>query len=212
MEKTQPHNQEMERRFFASEIRKAERADNDETPVQIEGYAALYNSPTEIGGWFREVILPGAFDKVMDDDVRALFNHDANLILGRTKSGTLKIWTDDRGLKFQYTSPDRSYAKDLEDSIDKGDVDQCSFAFQVDEVRWVEKEGEMDTREIVSFKKLYDVSPVTYPAYADTSVAKRSYDSYITEKAKKVEVRDADKVNTGLTLAQAQLNINKNLF
>ena len=111
-------NQELERRFFVSNLTIEKREEGDEyKPSVIEGYAALFNSRTVIGNWFEEEILPGAFDDVLNDDVRCLKNHDPNLVLARTKSGTLKLWVDEKGLKYRYTTPNRSFAKDLEDEI-----------------------------------------------------------------------------------------------
>ena len=200
-----------ERRFFESEVRAVAPANNDteenmpEVSV-IEGYAAKFNSVTNIGGYWEEEILPGAFDDVLGDDVRCLFNHNPNYILARSidGKGTLTLSIDEIGLKYSYESPDRSYAEDLRDAIAKGDVSQSSFAFSVAEQKWIygdPMKGTVDKRQIVKFAKLYDVSPVTYPAYADTEVAQRSLDNFKNENQ-----------NKGLSLAEAQLSINKNLI
>lgn len=166
-----------ERRFVATSVSYEKREDG-ESGV-IEGYAALYNKRADLG-WFHEEILPGAFDNVLNDDVRCLFNHDPSLILARSTNGkgTLSISTDEKGLKFRYETPNISYAKDLEESINRGDVSQCSFGFQTEEVIWIEREGEPELRQIKKFSRLYDVSPVTYPAYEDTTVAKRSLEAF----------------------------------
>jgi len=168
-----------ERRFFMAPVTIEKREDTDESkPAIIEGHAALYNQRTDLG-WFEEEILPGAFDDVINDDVRCLFNHNPNYVLARSKGGqgTLTLTLDTEGLKYRYETPDRSYAKDLADAIDKGDVSQSSFAFRAKETIWVERsDQEKDLRQIKKVEMLYDVSPVTYPAYADTSVAKRSFD------------------------------------
>jgi len=153
------------------------RAD-DEPPV-IEGYAAVFNEETVIGDWFREVIRPGAFKRAISEkqDVRALWNHDANYVLGRTKSGTLKLSEDKRGLKIQIDPPDTQSARDLVESIRRGDVDQMSFAFIASEEKWPKNskadEDKLPLRELIDLD-LYDVSPVTYPAYEATSVGVRS--------------------------------------
>ena len=205
-----------ERRYFASEVRATKKDDTTDTNSVIEGYAAKFNSETVIGNYwqYREVILPGAFDDVLKDDIRALFNHDPNQILARSINGkgTLEVFVDDIGLKYRYTTPDRSYAKDLQDAIDAGDVSQSSFAFKIREQRWIEKEGDMELREIVAFEKLYDVSPVTYPAYADTEVAKRSLDA-VHEKNPKEENNAAPEARNEkeMSALEAQLFINQNL-
>jgi len=208
-----------ERRFFTSEVRAVVPDDaNDNTGSVIEGYAAKFNSETEIGYYykFREKILPGAFDDVLNDDVRCLFNHNPNFCLARSNNGqgTLTLSVDSIGLKYSYKTPNRQYAKDLEDAIATGDISQSSFAFDIAEETWTEIDGEIATRDIVKFKRLYDVAPVTYPAYADTEVAKRSLDAF-KEKNKNIDVTDEIEVrgsnNKELDAFDAQIIINSNL-
>jgi len=108
------------------------RAESSGDVLQLSGYAAKYNSKsTDLGG-FREQIAPGAFDKALREnaDVRALKNHDANYVLGRTKSGTLRLSTDSVGLRFTVDLPPTQYAMDLHTAVKRGDMDQCSFAFK----------------------------------------------------------------------------------
>jgi HK97 family phage prohead protease len=144
----------------------------------LSGYAALYGSVTEIAGLFREQIAPGAFAEAAGrDDVRALFNHDANFVLGRTTSGTLKLTDDNKGLRYDVDPPDTTWARDLMVSVKRGDVSQSSFAFEVTEDEWeYGKRGEMPLRTIRKVR-LYDVSPVTYPAYESTTVSARSLEA-----------------------------------
>jgi HK97 family phage prohead protease len=204
-----------ERRFFASEVRMEKREEDSSLGV-IEGYAAKFNSETTIGVFwqFREKILPGAFDEVLQDDIRALFNHDPNQILARSNKGqgTLTLSVDDIGLKYSFVTPDRSYARDLQDAIEKGDVSQSSFGFKIKEQRWIEREGELELREIVKFEKLFDVSPVTYPAYTDTEVAKRSLDSEKEIRNQNVNQPEEVRGNNdkGLSPFEAQIIINLN--
>jgi len=143
--------------------------------ARLSGYAAMFDSPTEIAGLFREVVARGAFSKaVLGDDVRALFNHDANFVLGRTTSKTLTLTEDANGLRYDVDPPDTQWARDLMVSVQRGDVSQSSFAFEVLDDEWVYgTRGEMPTRTIKSVR-LYDVSPVTYPAYESTTVSARS--------------------------------------
>ncbi len=123
---------QIERRTFGNvEMRAAGEA------RKIEGYAAVFNSPADIGGMFRELVAPGAFAKaIARDDVRGLINHDDNLVLGRNKAGTLRLAEDSTGLQFEIDPPDTQYARDLLVSLERGDVSQMSFAFQPEEELW----------------------------------------------------------------------------
>jgi HK97 family phage prohead protease len=163
----------IERRYYKGELRVSEDTDSP----KITGYAALYNSLSEDLGGFREVILPGAFDEVISDDVRALWNHDDSVVLGRTKSKTLRLWTDNIGLAYEITPPDTQSARDVVTLIKRGDIDGSSFGFLIGKDKWEERSGKA-VRVISSFSKLYDVSPVTYPAYTDTQVALRSLETF----------------------------------
>lgn len=143
---------------------------------RLSGYAALYGVEATIGGFFREVIEPGAFRAALarKDDVRALFNHDPNLILGRTAAGTVTLSEDERGLRYDIDLPDTQFGRDLWTLVGRGDVSQSSFAFSVDTEDWpTVRSGELPLR-VVRDLTLYDVSAVTYPAYSETTVAARS--------------------------------------
>ena len=142
-------------------------ADGDE--MILEGYASVFNSETDLGA-FREVIKPGAFDGVMDNDVRALINHDPNLVLGRTTNGTLELSVDERGLKYKVKLGNQTFARDFYESVKRGDISQSSFAFTIDEQSWNE---ERTVRSIDKVRTLLDVSPVTYPAYSAATVQAR---------------------------------------
>lgn len=130
----------------------------------IRGYAAVYNSDSEWMGGFYEQIATGAFDDVLDNDTRAYFNHDENLLLGRVSSGTLRLGTDARGLYYEVDLPNTSYANDLVELMKRGDVNQSSFAFLIDSDRWEERDGKT-YRIIEKVSRLLDVSPVAQPAY-----------------------------------------------
>ncbi len=148
----------------------------------IVGYAAKFNSKTELYRGLFEIIEPGAFDEVLEQDVRALFNHDPNLVLGRTKSGTLRLSVDETGLRYEITPPDTQIAKDLLESISRGDVSQSSFGFKVKTDTFEEHKDGTFTRSIRKVDTLFDISPVTYPAYEDTAVALRSKADYQKKK------------------------------
>jgi uncharacterized protein len=161
-----------ERRFLNVELR----AGKDSRTV--EGYAAVFNSDSENLGWFIERIAPGAFDDVLDNDAVALFNHDPNLILARNKVN-MKLSVDERGLKYSFDAPNTTAGNDLIENLRIGNVRTSSFAFSVEKESWTysEDRSKPDIRTIEKVDRLYDVSPVTYPAYPDTSVAQRSFDA-----------------------------------
>jgi HK97 family phage prohead protease len=178
-------NPNAERRFFVDSLAVAElRASGDVPSGQlVEGLGIVYNSLSENfapyweGGYY-ELIEPGAAAGLLDDeDIMILFNHDPSLVLARNKNtGTLT--ETDKGVKYSYASPDTSVAKDLLVNIGLKNVRKSSFAFKVKEQREEKISypglGVINLRRIISFEKLYDFSPVTYPAYADSEVGKRS--------------------------------------
>jgi HK97 family phage prohead protease len=166
-----------ERRTFTGTVHTRE--DGEGMPKEIGGIAAVINSATDLG-YFEEVILPGAFDNALskDYDIRCLFNHEAELILGRTKANTCKVFVNGDG-NLEYTwVPDYENPTHMSvvRSIMRGDITQSSFAFTIKEQTWSESEkyGSMGKRTIKVIEDLYDVSPVTYPAYADTEADARS--------------------------------------
>lgn len=145
----------------------------------LVGYAAKYDVWSEDLGGFRERIQPGAFDKAMAEghDVRALVNHDSNIVLGRTTAGTLRLSTDETGLRMEVDLPETQAARDLAVSVERGDIDQMSFGFMIGPggSSW-DLEATPAERTITEVAELLDVSVVTYPAYPQTEVALRALD------------------------------------
>lgn len=142
--------------------------------LAIEGYFAVFDSNYEIAPGMSESIAPGAFDKTLSGDIRALINHDTTLVLGRTKANTLQLRTDSHGLWGHIDiNPNDSDAMNLYNRVQRGDVDQCSFGFDIisqetdfredGSIHWTIKEVE-----------LYEVSPCTFPAYEETNIAARA--------------------------------------
>ncbi|MFP1871917.1 HK97 family phage prohead protease [Lonsdalea quercina] len=163
-----------ETRCYTGEVRAEQQGD---APAHILGYGSVFNSRSEPLWGFREVIKPGAFDDVLTDDVRGLFNHDPNFILGRSAAGTLSLSVDERGLRYDITAPETQTIRDLVlEPMRRGDVNQSSFAFRVarDGEHWYEDEEGVVIREISRFSRLFDVSPVTYPAYQEADSGVRS--------------------------------------
>jgi len=188
-----------ERRAVAIEIR-MDGTGEGETPM-MRGHAAVFDSASVLlCGCFREVIKPGAFsDALKSSDVRALFNHDPNLILGRTSAGTLRVAEDATGLAIEIDPPETTYSRDLQVSMKRGDVKEMSFGFTVaeDGEEWTrDPDGSGNwTRTITKFDRLWDVSPVTFPAYAETDCAMRSL-----EKIQAAEVPTVDNSNVRMKI------------
>jgi HK97 family phage prohead protease len=181
------HDMDIERRDWAVE------ADDDlvvetraDGRMAIVGYAAVYNRLSLDLGGFREEVLPGAFDRILNrqrgkHDVVALFNHDSNIVLGRTSSGTLELSSDDKGLRYVVTPP--ATRADVMELIQRRDVRGSSFAFTVDPSAEKFRTGDdgKAVRQITEVSGLYDVGPVLVPAYPATSasVAMRSYERWL---------------------------------
>lgn len=156
------------------------RVDSEDDKPKMYGHAAMFNSLSGDLGGFREQIAPGAFAKSLDSaDIRALFNHDSNIVLGRNKSGTLRLSEDATGLAIEIDPPDTQAARDLIVSMKRGDINQMSFGFRTRKDAWNEVNGEW-IRTLLEVE-LFDVSPVTYPAYLSTDIAVRSMQEAIKQ-------------------------------
>ena len=168
----------MNKELRAGESAKTESTENT---VKVSGYAAVFNSETNIGGWYREQIAPGAFaDAVKSDDVRFLVNH-SGLPLARTKSGTLTLREDDHGFfieaELDLNDPD---VKSIESKMKRGDLDEMSFAFSPEVEKW-DDSGDVPLRTLEKVN-LFDVAIVTYPAYGDTEIGLRSLENFKNEQ------------------------------
>lgn len=174
------------------------RVSNDESP-KITGHAAVFDKWSDDLGGFREIIRSGAFKKTLKEaDIRALFNHDPNYVLGRNKADTLRLEEDDKGLAIEIDPPDTQWARDLTTSIERGDINQMSFGFRTVKDQWTTpKEGKENQRELLEVE-LFDVSPVTFPAYPQTDVSIRSVDMnelqrIILKRERNIPFTDEDK-------------------
>lgn len=176
---------EIERRTVMGDVEirmDSEQAEGESRTVF--GYAALFDVETMLWEGYYEVIARGAFDNVLEDDVRALFNHDNNLILARTGT-TLEIGVDDKGLWYRFEAPNTTAGNDLVENIRLGNVTQSSYGFKSKENSYNEELREgvyVEIRTILEIKKLFDVSPVTYPAYETTEVSLRSLQEFRDSK------------------------------
>lgn len=160
----------------------------DDGKPLIVGYGAVFYDPSNPGteydlrsswGGFVERIMPGAFDQaIRNDDVRALFNHDVNEILGRSGAGTLRLSVDKVGLRYEIDPPDTAAAEKVVKALERGDITGSSFSFNVDEQTWRdvknETTGDLTTIRELTKVSLFDLGPVTFPAYEATSAGMRS--------------------------------------
>jgi len=144
---------------------------------RVEGYAAVFNSETNIGERFAEVIAPGAFEGRLADNVVAALNHNTGQPLAKVGAG-LSLSVDSRGLKYGFDVPDTSTGRDLVELMRRGIVSGSSFAFTVESDNWERRENGLDLRTIEKVGRLIDVSAVTTGAYSEASVALRSQDDF----------------------------------
>lgn len=191
----------MERRGIPVEFRVKQ--EEDKPPI-LEGYGAVFDKLSEELWGFREKIAKGAFrETIKTDDIRFLFNHNADHVLGRNTAGTLQLNEDENGLRFEVQLPDTQFARDLAISVERGDIDQCSFGFFTEKDSWdrTDEDSTIRTLEQVS---LFDVSLVTYPAYTDTSASVRTMkDTYEEHMA---ELRDK-KEKTSISVLKRKLDL-----
>ena len=170
----------------------------------VEGYASVFNSMSEDLGGFREIILPGAFSNVLDNDVRALYNHDSNYLLARTTSGTLELKEDDKGLYYRFEMPNTSYGNDMLELFRRGDLSQSSFGFTVEKDSWRMEEGQ-HVRYIERVGSLFDVSPVVFPAYSQASSGLRSAEPKGEGEAEEARETPTEELNYNLYNALIKL-------
>lgn len=157
------------------------RAANDD--LFIEGYFSVFNSEYPLWEGASEIVKPGAFTSSVSGDVRALINHDSSLVLGRTKAGTLTLRQDERGLWGSIRiNRDDVDAMNLYARVQRGDVDQCSFGFDIKRETFVDLGDGKCRWEIEEVDPLYEVSVCTFPAYTETSVSARKQDLAEIEK------------------------------
>lgn len=174
---------QIERRYVALEIRESD-GDGPKKP-KLTGYAAVFNKRSEEMWGFEERIASGAFKKTLQEaDVRALWNHDSNIVLGRTKSGTLSLAEDEKGLAVEIEPPDNQTIRDLVlDPIRRGDVDQMSFGFRTIRDQWEEIDDVL-VRTLLEVR-LYEVSPCAIPAYPQTSISARAQERVTEFRSKR---------------------------
>jgi len=204
------NKENMEKRIYTIETRVKEDENNKEI---VEGYGSIFNSRSENLGGFYEYISPTAItqETIDNSDVRALINHDESLILARQSAGTLNLSVDEKGLRYSFDLPETTYGKDLGINMKNGNISQSSFAFTIAENgdEWTTDEAGNDIRTITKIDRLYDVSPVSFPAYsqseADLVVAKRGLACYKETQRKEDEEKDL----VARSLAQLKIELIK---
>ncbi len=177
-ERTQANSNKVEVRLFPVNGIEVRAADGDGAGAAISGYAAVFDELSVVmrDWWaeFRERIDPGAFAaSIANDDVRALWNHNPDFPIGRRKNDSLRLWEDDHGLGFEIKPPTTQLAADFVETIRSGYVDSMSFGFSVLDEEWDEDELGQSIRTLKKIK-LYEVSPVTFPAYPQTEAQVRA--------------------------------------
>jgi uncharacterized protein len=172
----------LEKRIFEGEL-ELRSSKSGKGPGQIVGYAAKYNKLSQDLGGFVEKIAPGFFDDVMRQDTCCLRNHGDDNLLGRTDSGTLELELDDVGLRYSCDLPDTSTGRDTAILVGRRDMKGSSFQFSIamdgDTWNW---DGPKPLRTLTKCGRLYDVSPVTNPAYLDTDVDMRSFQAELEKR------------------------------
>jgi HK97 family phage prohead protease len=174
-------------RSITSELKTRNTDDNEKT---IDGYFVVYNNETELWKGAKEEVNGEAFNNTLDNDIRALINHDTSLVLGRNKSGTLDLKSDSYGLwgSVKVNEKDQD-AVNLYERVKRGDVNQCSFGFNIRDEEFIENQ-DGTIKWIIKDVDLHEVSVCTFPAYEDTSIQARHKD-YNNIKERKLESRKA---------------------
>lgn len=188
-------NSQWENKSAASIERRTYDLDNleivtrEDEPEKIVGHAAVFNSISG-NGWFREQVAPGAFkESIKNDDIRALFNHDKNYVLGRNKSGTLELREDKQGLLTTIVPPESGIVRDLVlDPIRRKDITGMSIGFEIITEERTKGEGNEPDLFTIKEAKLWDVSPVTFPFYEQTDVSLRSRETWRQEQRQRPNI------------------------
>ena len=203
---------EPEIRIFQHQVEVREAGEGTQSR-RIEGIAARVNSMSQVlGGWFREIIEPGAFDGADMSDVVALKNHNVDMILARTLNKTLDISVDKEGnLVYGFDAPATTTGNDTLEEVSSGLIQHSSFAFIVDDYRWETDESGNDVRRILRFKKIFDVSPVVNPAYLETESTARNMEIMMRSLEDYRKTLHPDSF-AARNLMELELKIKKNRF
>ena len=203
---------ELERRFYTFETNAEKR---DDGTAQISGRPIVYNSPTDIGGMFQEIIMPGALDGADLRDVPLLVNHNDRMIpVARSRrnngNSTMQLMPDAEGLRFQalLDVARNATSAELYSAVDRRDIDGMSFGFRVSNERWENLDSDYPTRYINKFQVIKEISACTFPAYDSTEIMARSKDALDSaradlERSRKQSVKEVDTSEIELLKAKA---------
>lgn len=206
----QATNNEAERRAFTSDFVVRNLTSKDGEKYAIRGYAARFGSVYDMG-WFTEEVGRDAFKNADMSDVRILFNHDPNQILGRTKNGTARVGVDNEGLWYEVDLP--ASAENVREAVERGDIDQSSWGFYLKKDSWTKRDGsDKQHRVLEQVEVVFDASPVTFPANPDTTVAKRSLEMVQNTEAEKINRQKELEAEIGILDALFQAESLKNSF
>jgi HK97 family phage prohead protease len=204
---------ELERRFYTFETNAEKR---DDGTAQISGRPIVYSSPTDIGGMFREIIMPGALDGADLRDVPLLVNHNDRMIpVARSRrnngNSTMQLMPDAEGLRFQalLDVARNATSAELYSAVDRRDIDGMSFGFRVSDERWENLDSDYPTRYINKFQVIKEISACTFPAYDSTEIMARSKDALDSaradlERSRQQSVKEVDTSEIELLKAKAK--------
>lgn len=207
------NREDMERRSYSFEIRSERREDGS---FRLAGTPIVYNSPTDIGGWFQEIIEPGALDGADLTDVPLLVNHNDRMIpvarsRRNTPNSTLRLQITSKGLEMEadIDIANNMTSRELASAVERKDLDGMSFRFEVKDQKWENLNTDYPTRRITKFSRIGEVSAVTWPAYEATEIYARSKEALESAKAELESAREqnARSVDTDLELEKLKTEI-----
>lgn len=202
----------MKKELRTLELESIEVRKSEEGKTTVSGYAARFEKLSVDLWGFREKIRAGAFAKSLEkNNVKALWNHNSDIVLGSTKNGTLRLSEDDEGLRFELDLPDTTAGRDAAESIRRGDVDGVSFGFQVQKDEWDQNDKKNVVRTLIEVN-LHEISPTPFPAYPQTSVGVRSAEEVYNEFVSQQADKDKDEQRQQLELEQLELQKQKLLL
>lgn len=188
------------------------RSEQEGKDKKVSGYGIVYNRETQLWDNLYEVIRPGAASKILakNPDIRCAFNHDEMHLFGRTKSGTLELEEDKKGVKYTATPPDAQWARDAIASIERGDIDGSSFTFCVEKEKLIKRKDGTVLREVLEISRIGEMGPVVNPAYVDTTAearAKAEYESITADLRTQNEADEIAEIKRTLDLRRRRLDL-----